>query len=30
MITHRFTFDKIIDAMRVFETGKTGKVVVDL
>jgi threonine dehydrogenase-like Zn-dependent dehydrogenase len=30
MITHRFPFDKIVDAMRLFETGKTGKVVVDL
>jgi propanol-preferring alcohol dehydrogenase len=30
MITHRFPFDKIEEAMRLFETGKTGKVVIDL
>ena len=30
MITHRFPFEKIEEAMRLFESGKTGKVVVDL
>ena len=30
MITHRFKFDQIIEAMRLFETGETGKVVIDI
>ena len=30
MITHRFKFDEIIEAMRLFATGRTGKVVVDV
>ncbi len=30
MITHRFSFEKIEEAMRLFDTGKTGKVVIDL
>ncbi|MDR3120084.1 MAG: zinc-binding dehydrogenase [Clostridiales bacterium] len=30
MITHRFPFEKIEEAMRLFDTGKTGKVVIDL
>jgi propanol-preferring alcohol dehydrogenase len=30
MITHRFPFDRIIEAIRLFETGETGKVVADV
>ena len=30
MITHRFSFDQIEEAMKLFDTGKTGKVVIDL
>ena len=30
MITHRFKFDQIIEAMRLFATGETGKVVIDI
>jgi propanol-preferring alcohol dehydrogenase len=30
MITHRFPLDRIIEAMRLFETGNTGKVVIDV
>ena len=30
MITHRFPFDQIIKAMRLFATGATGKVVIDM
>lgn len=30
MITHRFPLERIEEAMRLFDTGKTGKVVIDL
>jgi len=30
MITHRFKFDQAIEAMRLFATGETGKVVIDI
>jgi propanol-preferring alcohol dehydrogenase len=30
MITHRFPFDRIIEAMELFATGETGKVVIDV
>lgn len=30
MVTHRFGFDQIEEAVRLFDTGKTGKVVIDL
>lgn len=30
MITHRFPFEQIEEAMRLFDTGKTGKVVIDM
>ncbi len=29
MITHRFPFDQIQEAIRLFDTGKTGKIVID-
>jgi threonine dehydrogenase-like Zn-dependent dehydrogenase len=30
MITHRFKFDQIAEAMNLFATGNTGKVVIDM
>jgi len=29
MITHRFPFAQIQEAVRLFDTGKTGKIVID-